>query len=429
MQGRGFATGFSAAGFVTLILGQAALADAPSITVWVDSNRQIPAQAYKDAHPEMNITIDVVDGSQGVNTSKIALAEKANSGIPDVVFLGSPDELSTLAANPINYPAALNELVPKNILDGFGTTLQRCTVDGKIYCLGNDTGQTVLWYNKPQFAAWGYSVPKTFDEFKALGDKLAKDHPGYNLGAINGRYGVDAFFGSSGCPIIDPSSPTDVRINTADPKCTRVGDVIGPMMANGSLSTLDLFDKNYTTQVAAGKVVAMIGASWLADFAFKPMTTDSGSNFDAKGKYAAAPMPTWSGETTNWSGAVGGGIWVVSTKAKDMNAAVKFAIAMTTSPDVVKTQTTYPAYAPNAEAWLRAKAADPWYAEDPGPVLKATANKVNPADGYVRYQTQEIDSFNQTVIANGAQDMAAALKAWGEQVTQAAQDSGYSVTQ
>lgn len=245
MQGRGLATAFTAAGFVTLISGQAALADKPSITVWVNSNRQIPAQAYKDAHPEMNIAIDIVDGSQGVNTSKIALAEKANSGIPDVVFLGSPDELSTLAANPINYPARLNQLAPKNILDGFGTTLQRCTFEGKIYCLGNDTGQTVLWYNKPQFVAWGYSVPKTFDEFKTLGDKLAKEHPGYNLGAINGRYGVDAFFGSSGCPIIDPSSPTDVRINTADPKCTRVGAVIGPMMANGSLSTLDLFDKNF----------------------------------------------------------------------------------------------------------------------------------------------------------------------------------------
>jgi ABC-type glycerol-3-phosphate transport system substrate-binding protein len=399
------------------------------ITVWVDTNRQIQAQAYKDAHPDVNITINVVDGSQGSNTSKIALAVKAGSGIPDVVFLGSPDEISTLAANPINYPQALNDLVPKDVMAGFGTTLQRCTYDGKTYCLGNDTGQTVLWYNKAQFAAWGYDVPKTFGEFKELGDKLAKDHPGYNLGTINGRYGVDAMFGSSGCPVIDPTSATDVRINTSDPKCTRVGDVIGPMLANGSLSTLDLFDKNYTTQVAAGKVIAMVGASWVADYAFKPMTTDAGTDFVAKGKFAAAPMPLWSGETTNWSGAVGGGIWVVSNRAKNMDAAVKFAIAMTASPDVVKTQTTYPAFGPNADTWLKAKAVDSWYAEDPSAVLKAAAAQVNPADGYVRYQTQEIDSFNQTVIANGATDIAGALKAWGDQVTQAAQSAGYDVSQ
>ena len=399
------------------------------LTVWVDGNRSTQAQAYKAAHPELNITIDVVDASQGSNTSKIALAEKAGSGIPDVVFLGSPDEISTLSVNPINYPLALNDLVPKDVFNGFPAgSLNRCTYGGKIYCLGNDTGQTVLWYNKAQFEAWGYSVPKTFDEFKALGIKLAVEHPGYNLGTVNGRYGVDAFFGSSGCPIIDATSVTDVTINTADPKCTRVGDVIGPLIANGSLSTLDLFDKNYTAQIAAGHTIAMIGASWTADFAFKPMTTDSGTSFDAKGKYAAAPMPIWSGESTNWSGAVGGGIWVVSAKAKNRQAAVDFAIAMTTSPEIAKTQTTYPAFGPNADIWLKAKAVDQWYAADPSSVLKEAASHVNPADAYVRYQKQALDSFNQTVIANGATDMAAALKAWGTQVTQAAKSAGYTVS-
>jgi ABC-type glycerol-3-phosphate transport system substrate-binding protein len=158
------------------------------LTVWVDGNRSTQAQAYKTAHPELNITIDVVDASQGSNTSKIALAEKAGSGIPDVVFLGSPDEISTLSVNPINYPLALNDLVPKDVFNGFPAgSLNRCTYGGKIYCLGNDTGQTVLWYNKAQFEAWGYSVPKTFDEFKALGIKLAVEHPGYNLGTVNGR--------------------------------------------------------------------------------------------------------------------------------------------------------------------------------------------------------------------------------------------------
>lgn len=399
------------------------------LTIWVDANRSVQARAYKVAHPELNITIDVVDASQGSNTSKIALAEKAGSGIPDVVFIGSPDEISAMSANPINYPLALNQLVPKAILDGFPAgSLNRCTYGGNIYCLGNDTGQTVLWYNKAQFVSWGYQVPKSFKDFEALGVKLAAEHPGYNLGTINGRYGVDAFFGSSGCPIIDATSVVNVKINTADPKCSRVGDVIGPLIANGTLATLDLFDKNYTSRVADGHVIAMVGASWLADFAFKPMTTDSGTSFDAKGKFAAAPMPTWAGESTNWSGAVGGGIWIVSAKAKNRQAAVDFAIAMTTSPDIARSQTTYPAYGPNADIWLKAKAVDPWYAEDPGPVLKAAAAHINPADAYVRYQKQALDSFNQTVIANGATDMAGALKAWGNQVTQAAESAGYTVS-
>jgi multiple sugar transport system substrate-binding protein len=399
------------------------------LTVWVDADRAPQAQAYVKAHPEVTIQLNTVDPAQGNNTSKIALAEKAGSGIPDVIFLGSPDEISTLSANPINFPLALNDLVPKNVLDGFPQgTLSRCTYGGKIYCLGNDQGQTVLWYNKQIFDQWGYTVPKTFDEFKALGIKLAQEHPGYNLGTINGRYGSDAFFGSSGCPIIDATSVTTVKIDTSSPSCTRVGDVIGPLMANGSLSTLDLFDKNYTAQVAAGKVIAMLGASWTADFAFKPMTTDSGTAFVATGKYAAAPMPTWAGETKNWSGAVGGGIWIVSSKAKNQKAAVDFAISMTTDPAIAKTQTTYPAYGPSADIWIAQKATDPWYALPPGDVLKAAAANVNPADGYVRYQTQLLDSFNATVIKNGATDMTGALKAWGDQAAQAAAATGYTVS-
>lgn len=396
------------------------------ITVWVDADRAAQAQAYVTAHPEVKITLDTIDPTQGNNTSKIALAEKAGSGIPDVIFLGSPDEISTLSSNSINFPLALNGLVPQNVLDGFKSE-GRCTFGGKIYCLGNDLGQTVLWYNKPLFKQWGYSVPTTFDEFKQLGIKLAQEHPGYNLGTVNGRYGVDAFFGSSGCPIIDATSATAVSINTTDTKCTRVGDVLGPLMANGTLSTLDLFDKNYTAQVAAGKVVAMIGASWVADFAFKPMTTNSGTSFDANGKYAAAPMPTWSGESKNWSGAVGGGIWIVSNKAANRKAAVDFAVGMTTDPAVAKKQSTYPAYGPSADIWLQEKASDPWYAADPSTVLRDAAANVNPADGYVRYQTQNLDAFNATVIKNGTTDMAGALAEWGKEATQAAQASGYTV--
>jgi ABC-type glycerol-3-phosphate transport system substrate-binding protein len=398
------------------------------LTVWVDAARLPQAQAYAKAHPNIKISIDTIDTTQGVNTSKISLAEKAGTAVPDVVFIGSPDEISSLAANPLNFPLALNNVVPKKTLDNFPSgTISRCTYDGKIYCLGNDEGQTVLWYNKPLFKQWGYKVPTTFTQFKELGMEIAKDHPGYNIGTVNGRYGSDAFFGSSGCPVIDAVGLGTVKINTASPNCTRVGDVIGPLIKNGTLSTLDLFDKNYDSLIANGKVAMFVGASWTVDFAFKPMTTNSGTSFKAAGKYAAAPMPTWAGAKTNYSGAVGGGIWMVSRYSANQKAAVAFAEAMTTSPTIAKTQTTYPAYGPSADIWLKAKSTDPFYAEDPSKVLKAAASNINPADRYVRYETQLLDSFNSTVIANGANNMSAALKQWGQQATAAAKSTGYKV--
>lgn len=402
-------------------------ANAP-LTVWVDAARLPQAQAYAKANPQVKITVNSVDAAQGSNVQKISLAVKSGSGVPDLVFDGAPDEIAALSANPINYPLALNSVVPDNILGNFPkNTISRCTYGGQAYCLPNDEGQTVLWYNKPQFAQWGYPVPTTFDQFKQLGIQLAKEHPGYNLGTVNGRYGSDAFFGSSGCPVIDATSPTSVKINTSLPECTRVVDVIQPLVANGSLATLDLFDKNYDAQIADGKVVAFIGASWTADFAFKPMTTNSGTAFEASGKYAAAPMPTWAGATNNWSGAVGGGIWMVSRTSKNVKAAVAMAVNMTTDPSIATTQTTYPGYGPSADIWLKTKATDPWYAADPSAVLKAAAANVNPADGYVRYETQLLDAYNATIIKN-ASNMPAALQDWGTQVTAAAKASGYEVT-
>lgn len=399
------------------------------ITVWVDAARQPQAVAYAKAHPNVKITVDVISGAQAANTEKISLAKKAGTPVPDVIFTGSPDDIANLAANPINYPLALNGVVSAKILDGFPKGyLARCTYNGKIYCLGNDVGQTVLWYNKVLFDQWGYTVPTTFTQFEQLGATLAKDHPGYNLGTVNGRYGVDAFFGSSGCPVLDATSVTTVKINLSATSCTRVGNVLAPMLKNGSLSTLDLFDKSYDQQIAQGKVVAMVAASWVGDFAFKPMTTGSGTSFNAVGRYAAAPMPIWDGATTNWSGFVGGGIWAVSATTKNEKAAVAFAVAMTTSPTIAKTQATYPAYGPSANIWLSSKATDPWYAENPAPVLKAAAAKINPAEGYTRYETQALNSFNNTVIKNGASDMSGALTQWGQQVTQAAKSAGYTVT-
>ncbi|MCU1550059.1 MAG: putative transporter substrate-binding protein, partial [Glaciihabitans sp.] len=85
------------------------------LTVWVDADRAPQAEAYVKAHPNVKIKVDTVDAAQGSNTSKVALAKKAGSGVPDVIFLGSPDEISSLSANPINYPLDLSKVVPQKV--------------------------------------------------------------------------------------------------------------------------------------------------------------------------------------------------------------------------------------------------------------------------------------------------------------------------
>jgi len=392
------------------------------VTVWVDYTRAPQAKAYAKAHPDVHMKVVTIDDTSGVDTTKLALAEKAGDNIPDVVFLGTPEEIAAIAANPINYPVALNGLVPQKVLDAYPDgTISRCTFGGKVYCLANDIGQTVFWYDKAKFQEWGYSVPKTFDDFKNLGIKLAAEHPGYSLGTVNGTYGVDAFFGSSGCPVQDSPDPTTVKIDLSSVKCTRVGDVLAPLLANHTLLNYDPFDKDYVSQIASGHVIATVGASWEGNFVFE-------SNLkDAAKQWAAAAMPTWAGESTNWSGAIGGGTWIVSNKSKNTKAAVAFVQDMVTSKAIAAKAVTYPAYPPATDAWLKSVSSDDWWAEDPAPVMKAAASKINPATGYVRFKVQLLDSFSDTVIKNGGTDMSQALKDWGAQAEALAKSTGYKV--
>lgn len=392
------------------------------LSIWVDDTRSKPAQAYADAHPDLNATIKSVDSTQGASSSRIALATKAGDDVPDVVFIPSPDEIASLLANPVNYPAALSDSVDAAVLDGYASvSVEGCTFGGKVYCLPNDIGQTVLYYNKPLFEKFGYSVPTTFDQWLSLGESVAKDHPGYSLGSVNSKYGLDGYYGSSQCKYNDSDDPTKVTINLEATECTRVSDVIGPLMANGALSTLDPFDPAFAETVTDGKLLATISPSWMGPFGIKPNST-------AEGEWAAAPMPTWAGADNNYSGAVGGGIWVVSAQSKNLEAAVKFVTGLTSDTEIQATAPTYPANNAAAEVWLKSVAADPWYAEDPSHVLQDAASKLSPTQGFVRYQTRMLDSFNATVIADGGKQTGAALQQFAEQVEAAAAASGYTVS-
>lgn len=392
-----------------------------SITVWVDDTRTQPAKDYLSAHPDVKAEVVSVDNTHGNISSQISLASKAGKDVPDVVFLSYPDEIASLVTNPVNYPLALNDAVGKKTLDGFAAgSTSACTFGGKVYCLPNDLAQTVLYYNKALFDQFGYTVPTTFDDWLTLGEKLATEHPGYSLGSVSSRYGLNGYYGSSQCKFNDSSDPTTVTIDTAADECTRVNKVVGPLLANKTLSTLDPFDPAFVPLIADGKLLATISPAWMGEYGIKP-------NFAQNGQWAVAAMPTWAGAKENTSGAVGGGIWIVSSKSKNQEAAVKFAEAMTTDIDIQSKSSGYPAFTTAADAWLKAAASDPWYASDPTDVYKAAAAQISPTLGFVRYQVQLEDSFNATILKNGATDIDGALKEFGSQANSAAESAGYTV--
>lgn len=391
------------------------------LLVWTDATRQPGFEEYQKQHPDVKLKIETYDPATLL--SKIQLFNQTGEGWPDVIFDAVPNEIASLANPTFDFAQPLDDLVPKDVQDGFGTSNDGCTIDGKLYCLKNDLAQSVLWYDKTLMEEFGYEVPTTWDEYAELGERVAAEHPGYIIGTAGFSFVYYDFFWSSGCPIQTVTESQTVQINTEDDRCTRVADLLDPLLDAGVVARSGPFDADVTELGKQGKILMMPGASWYGDFVFKP----EASYALPEGRLAAATYPTWEGEDKAWSGATGGGVFVVSKHSDDQQAAADVAQWMTTDVDYQSAAATYPAYGPAAEKWNAAKATDPFYAEDPTPALVAQAQLINPAESNTAYSVEE--AFTSTVVSavRGGDSIASALPALQTQLTQLAQSVGYIV--
>lgn len=393
--------------------------DAP-IVVWTDETRKPYFEAYQEAHPDVELEITVADLGQLL--TKIQLFNRAGKGWPDVVFTGDPNQIAALAS-PLydEFPAVLDDLVPEDVQEGFGTGNDRCVIDGKLVCLTNDLAPTVLFVNQPLLDEFGYTVPTTWDEYQELGADLAANHPGYSMGAMGDALLYYSLFWSSGCPTQDPVDSVEVVINTADQTCTRVADLVDPMLENGSLSSTSPFDESFIKLAQEGKLLMTPGPVWYGDL-FK---AESLWNAPA-GTLSVAPLPTWEGEGP-LAGNFGGGIYIVSRHAANLEGAADVATWVSTNLDVQSTAITYPAYEPAAEAWA-ANQGDYFVNDDAAAIFAAAVPTINPAYQPVRYNAPAAfgDTVTKSVLAGGT--VAEALEAFGVQLTQLAQQAGYAVS-
>jgi hypothetical protein len=123
-------------------------------------------------------------------------------------------------------------------------------------------------------------------------------------------------------------------------------------------------------------------------------------------------------------------VFVLSKHAGERTGAAAAMITwLTTDVALQAGQPTYPAHRAAARAWGRAKAADPYYAADPVPVLERAAAALRPGFGFVRYEAAWQASFNETVIAavGEGRPISGALPDWQRRLTQAAASAGYVV--
>ena len=414
----------------TTVMAMPAQAAKPSITIWVDAPRLPGAKLYAQI---MKKTVDVKVElhAQADLVQKVSLFNRVKKGWPDVVF-GPPNDVSVL--KDADNALALDKYAPASFWKDMEAGNQWCKgSDGKYYCVKNDLAQTVLWVNTKLMKDFGYTVPKTMDEFAKIGADIAKNHPGYSLGALGAQGVYSSYLWPSQCPVNQATSATAVKIAPKSPKCTRATALLQPMIDSGVMSTSAPWDADFIKDYGqANKVVMTIGPSWFGEFVIRPASSWA----VPAGQITAAPMPMWAGEKVNYSGEWGGGIYTVSPHSKYPKEALAFAIFMVSdkrnvvdvaNPDGSKGAPTFPASQKGNALWKAKISSDKYYAADPYPAMLEQSKKIFSGEKPVSYDTNgamEGTFSNELKKQKNAQ---AALDAFATYASNLAKQLGYKV--
>ncbi len=397
-----------------------------AITVWVDPPRVPAAEAWKKANPDIETTINQIDGTVGSKalSQQFAQFNQAKKGWPDAIFFPSNDDIAWAAGAQINYAADLTEQLPEVIKGYDPAVLAPCEIDGKIRCLRNDAAPDVFWYNQTFFTENGYTPPKTWEEYGELAVQIAAEHPGKVSAFLGDAYAPDRYLWASGCPTNHRLDETSVLINLDDPKCQRAKDLIAQMVEAKAASNLGIFDAD---AAKTGKDLVMSpGALWWGDYLFRQTW-----KIDPGTMTAVAPL-TWQGESQPSTGNEGGGLWGVSSHitGKQLENTLKFATFVATDPAwQVELTTGLPAYGPVQDQWIAKQKESKYFADDDATFAAfKEATRYVPGDhAYTLYNTGGIwtETVTKALVAGDSFD--SAWTTFGSELNNQAKSQGYEV--
>ena len=396
------------------IAASAAIAAENEITVWVDATRQPAVEAFQAAHPEIKVNMVLDDGSSGASgtfQTKIGLADQAGEGWPDVVFSTQVNDAAWVAKETNGVQAfakVLNDgFLDQAFLDGFTPgALDPVTVDGVVYGLRNDLAPVLFWYNKKLLDSFGYDVPATWEDYQALGDKLAAEHPGYFLGSIgDGFEGPYIYYWSGQAPIFQVERRRLHFRTSSDPNSVKVTAMLDHMLANGTVTQDSVFGAEFAAK--ADKLVAIPGPAWYSGALFQNPT-----NVNAKaGEWGASVPLNWTGGD-KVTGNVGGGVWYASSHATDNLDAIKTFLEFVITDEKTAGTGGLPAYQAAADKWLEKQASSGFYAGDFKAAVDGRRQRVERL-GLSQFLTGDVVVQGDRSGAGGGQDHCRAVRRVG----------------
>ncbi|MGZ0712999.1 ABC transporter substrate-binding protein (plasmid) [Coraliomargarita sp. W4R53] len=400
-----------------------------TITVWVDAAREPLAQAFEEANPDTPISIETYDGNAGGSGSfqtKIALFDQSGEGWPDVVFSSQTND-AAWAAKETNgtqaYAAPLNKgFLSDDYLAGFTDgALDPMTVDDTVYGVRNDLAPVVLWYNEELLDEFGYDIPETWEDYEALGEMLAADHPGYILGSVGDAFiGTYVYYWGAQAPIFQLDGE-DFSSDFADPHSEAMTTMLDNMIANETLVQDSIFSSTFVENYS-DKLVAIPGPAWYSGAIFQ-----NPDNVGApEGTIGAANPLYWEGED-QVTGNVGGGVWYGSSHSTNLDAVADFLEFVTASDEAAALASGLPAYDSTASTWLDAQADSNYFVGDFKGAMETAAGSVWSGWGFPSFSPETAYAAVVVPALADGQTIADTVPAWNEMILNEAQVQGYTI--
>lgn len=393
------------------------------LTVWGDTLRVKSYQAY-DALMD-DVELDIVTVAPEETVTKLQLALRAGSGVPDLVFISDAPNSAMLATRRTDYLMKLEGQVDRGLLaDFYPNANAPCIVNGNLVCLRSDLAHNLTWYDKPKMQELGYDVPRTWEEFEALGADLAANHPGYFLGSSIDPFGLYGMIMAASCDMATPVDGKDdtLLVNLGSERCLRAANMIDRMTANGTLIKSGPFDPEFVKQAKDGKLLLYVGPTWFGEFILKP------SYEIPAGSIAGALPPRWADEPAPVTWSFGGGGFGVHKDTQDPDAAIAMLEWLSTSEANQKDAVTFPPYAPVTKLWGQKLIDDAYYADDQVfAAMEEAAGYADPKYGARRFDMPSvIGKIVSPAVASG-RTLVETLPALEQEIANTAQVAGYRI--
>ncbi len=398
-----------------------------AITVWVDPPRVPAVNAFAQAHPEIPVDVQTINGNVGGTElqQKFVLFNQAGTGWPDAIFFPSNDDVAWAASSKINYLRDLTTDLT-DVIQGYPpSVIAQCNIDGRFRCLRNDAAPDVLWYDAELFRQWGYHrPPATWEEYELLSLVISREHPGYLTGFLGDAYAPDRYLRASGCPTNDRLGEREVHIDLEDPRCVRVRQMLDRLVDARVVAPTGIFSPD--APALGGRLAMSPGAVWWGNFLFRDTW-----NIPAGRITASAPL-RWTDDHRPSTSSEGGGLWGFSRhiKGTQLRNTLTFARFVASDPRwQVDLSVGLPGYGPLQQPWLDKQRAAGYLADFDGAAqaFVQAAALVRPGRDYTRYNTGTVWTHTITPALMSGGSFTDAWATFSQRLVREAQSFGYTV--